>query len=602
MGESISATFKSHELQVVGPCFPSLTYENPEGSHWKATRKKRVSSPRKFVADVRSVENTEKAGDAHWHAVIEPANLALAWARARNLAMREVIYDEIEIRLFERNLEARLSQLRNELMSYPPSVARTEDRLHFSFVKNRREGRPRVLARLEEEIVSVAIIQKLGSTAFGLNEKSYAYRPTAKTRKPSEYLYEYWFANYRSYVDDTEDYVERLADCSMLNIDIKSYFGAIPQRGLLDSVVQELRSQSHRIRWLLERFLLVELIDHDPETGLAQGGAGSGFYANAYLTPFDSKFGLASDLKARLFRFVDDIVVVVPDSEGLSTVLGFAREMLESRGLELNDDKTRCFTRAEYLDLPRDRTTLEDLSRRFETLSASLWLTNESYRHEFARHKNWWAMVRAYQRRLRTVGAYMDAGRLSRKLHQYQSKRKRQRDKWRTGAAELCLPSLYVSDWALEFSRNNPVWIQERNSLRNDLAALVSSSHSNMDAKRDSEGNRIIRTRIYFAANRTSRLGFGRSADMIRDILRDQPWIIRQPQFVLRGFAMQGLAGHLESLFAHYKDQNTPWAHSFLAVILRALRHLDSLPDQLQAGTVDVALDNRYQTSRILIL
>ena len=90
-----------------------------------------------FPLDVRKITNTGLDGDQDWHKVIRVENLELAWARARALLQREVMYDEIEIRLFERNREANLRRLHLELVSYDINVPRTTDRLDFRFVNER---------------------------------------------------------------------------------------------------------------------------------------------------------------------------------------------------------------------------------------------------------------------------------------------------------------------------------------------------------------------------------------------------------------------------------------------------------------------------------
>ncbi len=165
-----------------------VDYVNPLGSFWRE-RKGINKYCSKFYADIATVKNSETEGDADWHKVIAVENLELAWARARALLQREVLYDEIEIRLFERNLEANLKRLRQELLSYDVNVARTCERLQFRFVKNEKEeeGRPRVLSRIEEEIVSIAMVQELGAAAFGLNATSFAYRPNPRFASRSEF-------------------------------------------------------------------------------------------------------------------------------------------------------------------------------------------------------------------------------------------------------------------------------------------------------------------------------------------------------------------------------------------------------------------------------
>ena len=75
-------------------------------------------------------------------------------------------------------------------------------------------------------------------------------------------------------------------------------------------------------------------------------------------------------------------------------------------------------------------------------------------------------------------------------------------------------------------------------------------------------------------------------------ILINQPWIIRQPQYVVRGLAIQGCSEQIERLFHHYCDSDKCWASSFLAVIVRSIRHLDKTPEVLEDGVIRIALDS----------
>ena len=358
MGASLATAFKGHEAQQIVTGRHQISFRNPNGSYWWKKKSGSIKPVETlFPLDVRMIKNTGLDGDQDWHKVIKMENLELAWARARALLQREVLYDEIEIRLFERNLKSNLKRLHQELESYDSAVARTSDRFHFRFVKNEldEKGRPRVLSRIEEEIVSIAIVQELGAAAFGLNATSYAYRPNPRFASRSEFLYEYWFPAYQRYKSETLNAVAKHSNCKVLSIDIKPYYTGIPQQPLVESAQMEMRTKSDRIGWLLQRLICVDLDGHEHKRGLSQGGAGSGFYANAYLTGFDIKFGINNDWEAQIFRFVDDIVIVVPDPDHLPAVRKLAETALCELDLEVNQDKSKPFDRESYLSLPHDR-------------------------------------------------------------------------------------------------------------------------------------------------------------------------------------------------------------------------------------------------------
>ena len=210
-------------------------------------------------------------------------NLRLAWARVRLIRTREDISDEIEIRLFERDLEDNLERLRSKLKSYDKYVAMTDDRVSYEFPKNEDGGRPYVLPRLEEDIVSVAIVQVLGRLAFGLQNTSFDYRPHDNFPRSTELLYRSWFDAYHRFRDEVSIGVSLETNCQVLEADIERYFTSIEQSQLVATVVRELRTQRSRVKWLLKRLFMVDSDGHACEHGLAQGAAGSGFYANAFL-------------------------------------------------------------------------------------------------------------------------------------------------------------------------------------------------------------------------------------------------------------------------------------------------------------------------------
>ncbi len=567
-----------------------VEYFNPPGSYWKDC-KAIDSYYSDFYADIMAVTNTESEGDFDWYRVIAVNNLELAWARARAILQREVLYDEIEIRLFERNLQGNLKRLHQELLSYDVNVARTSERLQYRFVKNEKEeeGRPFVLSRIEEEIVSIAIIQELGAAAFGLNARSYAYRPNPRFASRSEFLYEYWFSAFQRYKDESRNAVTKHTGCKVLSIDIKSYFTEIPQQRLVESVQKEMRTKSARIEWLLQGLLSVDLNDHCQNLGLSQGGAGSGFYGNAYLTKFDSKFGVNNQWEASLYRFVDDIIVVIPDPAYLSDVKTVAFETLEDLGLRVNREKSEDFNQGEYLSLPQDEGLMKGLSERFDDLTKPLWRANSKVRDQLRQEGNWWPTIGVYRDHLHSIGHYIEPHRLSRKLYQYVDKYTLEQEDEQDDC-DIKFPPFGAQNWADEFTGSNDRWIAKRRLLRTELIDLAQKSYRELPNACDNN-KRLLSTRIYFSANRLARLGYDDAARFITEILLNQPWIIRRPQYVIRGLAIQGYAEHISQLFIHYDESRMSWTDSFLAVIVRSIRHLSEVAKPLEDGVIRIAVN-----------
>ena len=284
----------------------------------------------------------------HWHEIVKIDNLRLAWARVRLIRTREAISDEIEIRLFERDLKDNLERLRSKLKSYDKYVAMTCDRVSYEFPKKEDGGRPYVLPRLEEDIVSIAVVQVLGRLAFGLQNTSFAYRPHDNFPRSTEHLYRSWFDAYRRFRDEVSIGVSLKTNCKVLETDIESYFTSIEQRQLVDTVVRELRTQSSRVKWLIEGLFMVDLDGHTCKRGLAQGAAGSGFYANAFLAPLDSDFGVGD---VRYYRYMDDICLVIPADDELQDVQSQLDISLDALGLKRNCEKTKPYDSRKFPEL-----------------------------------------------------------------------------------------------------------------------------------------------------------------------------------------------------------------------------------------------------------
>ncbi len=357
---------------------------------------------------------------------------------------------------------------------------------------------------------------------------------------------------------------------------------------------REIRTQSARIRWLLQRLLCEELDPDKPNHGLSQGGAGSGFYANAYLTEFDSKFGINNQWEAQLFRFVDDIVIVIPDLAYLNDVKNAAIATLKDLGLQVNEEKSEPFDQNKYLNLPRDKGVMNELSEKFDDLTKPLWRTNRVIREQLRREGSWWPTIGVYRDHLHAIGHYIEPHRLSRKLYQYVEKYTLEQEEEGKDQDNFKLPSLGNPTWAEEFTTANDKWIKNRECLRAELIELAKDSYRELSEVTCDKQKRILSTRIYFSANRLARLGYGDSVELLTNILICQPWIIRQPQYVIRGLAIQGFSSHIENLFNHYKALDNSWSSSFLAVIVRAIRHLSEVPESLEDGIIRLAIDDGF--------
>ncbi|MDX2043617.1 MAG: hypothetical protein SF097_20545 [Acidobacteriota bacterium] len=174
MAEAISKTFDSgkHKIQKIGQGKHAVNYQLPTGSYWIEQKRTFVYFSN-FEVDVTTIISA-KLEDGEWAAVIAIDNLQLAWARARHHLLDDSLADEVEIRLFESNLDGNIEKLRQQLLAYREEVVKSDSRLYYRFPKSDDKTRPRGLSRIEEEILSTALIQKLGTRLANLTQASFA--------------------------------------------------------------------------------------------------------------------------------------------------------------------------------------------------------------------------------------------------------------------------------------------------------------------------------------------------------------------------------------------------------------------------------------------
>ncbi|MBE9126297.1 MULTISPECIES: reverse transcriptase domain-containing protein [unclassified Coleofasciculus] len=319
---------KRHIIEQINDGNHEIFFKNPNSSYWKDKNRNKTGDPIKFYADFQTVWSADLAEDQDWNSVISLDNLSLAWARARNNLLREALFDETEMRLFELNRDARLEGLREQLCAYAKDVALTDERLSYKVPKNLTVSRPKGLSRLEEEILSVAIIQRLGDKASQLRGSSYAYRISRKYgHRDTEYLYEYWFKAYCYYMKKARHSASNYPNGTILKVDIESFYTKIVQDQLYEGLSKEL-TVSQRIRWLIRLLLSKDIDEHDLGQGITQGGIGSGFYANIYLTSIDAKFGSGNEWGVELHRYVDDMILIIPNSDDMDEIENILRNEL----------------------------------------------------------------------------------------------------------------------------------------------------------------------------------------------------------------------------------------------------------------------------------
>jgi hypothetical protein len=606
MGSAMCKTFEqnTHSLTIQGSGEQSVTFYNPKGSLHEA---KREPHPTTFHAHILTIKNDELRGDREWQEVIELDNLKLAWVRARRELMREAFVDEVEIRLFEADLETNLQSLQRQLMAYAEDVARHDDYVAYKVPKNASQTRPRGLSRFEEEILSIAIIQRLGQVDSQTRLTSYAHRLTTQSRgRDTEYLYAPWFSAYAKYREDARNAAQRCPNGMVIKTDIRSFYTRIIQAQLIEATREIV--QSDRVRWLIKLLLSKNINGSDLNQGLVQGGIASGFFANLYLKPIDVALGSGNTWQASLFRYADDMVVVIPQQEDGSSVLDSAqeilamlREKLGSLGLELNEDKTAILTISDFLEQTQPDAEIEAHKEAFDRVLSGLWILNDSLRQKFIQWKEddnlWWHWIKQYQICLQRLGVFVDQGTLSRYIAKYLFHESR-RKKDLSGDDELDFPDLpraineqVYDDWLDQFVLANKSWCDQYQTLREQMTALfLDNIHFLYEAcdLTPLEEERYQR-RLRFALNRLREIGLAGVLDELLHLLTHTPWHIRDLLGTFNDLGRQQIEKAILDLVEFYRHSNEEMAEYLRVCLISALGNLHTIQERHWQIVVDFA-------------
>ena len=572
-------------------------FNNPQNCYWRD--KTIIQYHAKFYADFQTICSADLAEDKDWNGVISLDNLRLAWARAHNNLLREALCDETEMRLFERDIEVRLYDLHEQLNAYYDDVALTNDLISYKVPKNAKNIRPKGLSRIEEEILSVAIIQKLGNKASQLRGSSYAYRISGRHgSRDTEYLYEYWFQAYCYYMKKARNSAKNYPNGAIIRVDIESFYTKIIQDQLCSELSREL-TVSERVRWLIRLLLSKNIDEHELGQGITQGSIGSGFYANIYLTSVDARFGSGNEWGVELHRYVDDMIIIIPNPEDMDEVESVLTDELQKLGLNLNDKKTdKIYEVSSFLEQSDDDELLERLSERFDSVVNRLWIMNSEHRATFASsyHNDelWWYNIERYQQCLRAIRIYTHKTDLSRRIYKYLfSAKSRDRDLSKQkeilgleGELKSTQPPdedsfTAIIQWAASFTSSNNIWDNNRDELRRDLVNLFQDSWQSLHESDGSNSNEIRKLQRYirFALYRLSILGLEDIRGVLMEILREAFWIIRDLINVLENLARQGYLAEIRSLLVYY--QNLEQSAEYLkAITIRAMRFLPNIDAQ----------------------
>lgn len=260
-----------------------------------------------------------------WYSLMDKVysrkSLTKAWGKVRkNRGISGV--DKQSITLFERQAEENLDTLCDELKSgqYVPQPIR---RAYVAKLGS-KERRPLGIPTVKDRIVQTSlrnVLEPIFERKF--NDHSYGFRPQRSCKDALRYVQELLDSGYHWVVD----------------ADIEKYFDTIDHELLVEEIENEV--SDGRVLDLIGRYLTQPIMEGlkewEPERGTLQGAVISPLLANIYLHPIDE----AMESKGyKMIRYADDVVILCKTQSEAIEALQYLRELLQSRKLRLNAEKT----------------------------------------------------------------------------------------------------------------------------------------------------------------------------------------------------------------------------------------------------------------------
>lgn len=281
----------------------------------------------------RMLETLERGVKGNvWFSLIDkvcrPTTLRAAWLSVR-ANKGSAGSDHQSIREFERELEANLTRIEEELRSgtySPKEILRV-----YIDKPGSKDKRPLGIPAVRDRVVQAALrmtIEPIFEREFA--EGSYGFRPKRGCK-------------------DALREVDKLLKSGCIHVvdaDIRAYFDSIPH----DLLMNEIRKYiaDGKVLRLLEAFLKVDILDGmnrwTPEGGTPQGAVISPLLANLFLHPVDIAMAEAG---YKMVRYADDFVVLCGSQKEAQSALALVSKLVEERGLSLHPEKTKTVDMSE---------------------------------------------------------------------------------------------------------------------------------------------------------------------------------------------------------------------------------------------------------------
>lgn len=192
--------------------------------------------------------------------------------------------------------------------------------------------RPLGIPTVKDRVVqTAAVILLLPIFEADMHEHSYAYRPRRNARQA---------------MDQIKSAILK-GHTEILDADLSAYFDTIPHGRLMKLVAR--RVSDGTMLGLVKAWLRTPVVERDKDgttrtlpnkTGTPQGGVISPLLANLYLNDLDHAVPQRTQGQAVMVRYADDFVICCRPGEG-AEIQARTKRWLESRGLKLNEEKTR---------------------------------------------------------------------------------------------------------------------------------------------------------------------------------------------------------------------------------------------------------------------
>ena len=512
-----------------------------------------------------------------WEKILDKDNLLLSWARVRNEMSFATLEDTLEIRLFEINIHDRLEQLRCRLLSYDFESLGVEQMINYMVPKGiNKTPRPMSICRLEEQILSVAILQVKADFYDDLPKNSYAYRLSKESQK--ENLYEDWFKSHTRFIDEARTVASQNPDFHVIQTDLSSYYTMIQQETLLEEFCHFAKLHDDHFKKIMKSLIIRDCGICSVDSGIPQGHVLSGALSNIYLNPIDHLFAADNDWGIQYFRYVDDMIFIFPPSIEPEFLLEKLDSELQTLGLKRSKDKTTDAMKSEdFLKLTALDQELNELGKKFNFLLASLYKLNQE---SYALLKlDWWKFIAQYQKLLSSIGVFISVPRLSRKVMQNYGYWKRVKNQF---SSRVYLPQSKsfseienietLKEW---FSIANRNWVEKKRNIHNEIKyffiealSIISDPESNEQLKAKAK------KRFKFSINRLGKLGFDELDDTIIEIVINRPWFVNVLR-VCEDLALQGREDALQKII-----EGTTSKEGFGFINACAIKALQSLPNR----------------------